>query len=430
MTEMLKSIALVVLVAASLIQSYLLAFSSPNYDPINQTEYVETGWDGPQKAMSDLIAPDQLILHFGNEQHTVLTRGHQFYEMIYYDFVTKRSFDQMRRVQTSAANLNWAEIRSQRVGMELRFQDAVPLGLLANTMLIRDDSIAEDEYINRIWLFVDEDGEDVHAYFFTGSSGVVWYAGDTDITVRELENRVRLGTHLPDFTTENGLLYLPEVDLELPAAEMTYTMTNQEILKRSLFPDPGMVRYLFERDGAQIFTDGKRGLQMEEERHWFVYSDPVSSPQTENDPEIIGNLQNAVKFINRHGGWNGDYLISEISPKYSTGQQTIVFRQYWGQYPVLTEPQTELPFGHIRVSMERGIVSGFERSLLNVNFSSAEKSIVVLQGGDALRARVEQSGYNPVSVFPAYEAVIQEESIRFLPRWAVKLSDGSMRLLP
>lgn len=430
MIETFKSIALVVLVAASLLQSYLLAFSSPNYDPMSQTEYVETGWDGPQMAMGELLAPDQLVIHFGNERHTVLSIGHQFYNMIYYDFATKRSFDQLRRINLSASNINWAEIRNQRPGMELRFQEAVPLGLLANTMQIRDDSVPEDEYVSRVWLFVDSNGEDVHAYFFTATAGMVWYAGSTDITVRELENRIRLGTHLPSYSTENGQLYLPDVDLELPAADIAYSMVNQEQIKRSLFPDPGMVRYLFERDGAQIYTDGKRGLQMEEERNWFVYSDPVSSPQTESQPEVIENIQDAVKFVNRHGGWNGDYLLSQISPRYSTGQQSIEFRQYWGQYPILTDEQLAPSFGYIRVSMERGIVSGFERSLLNLSLTSDEKSIAVLPGGDALRERVRQSGFNPVSVFPAYEAVIHEESIRLVPKWAMKLTDGSYRFLP
>ncbi|WP_010279104.1 YycH family regulatory protein [Paenibacillus senegalensis] len=430
MMETFKSIALVVLVAASLVQSYLLAFSSPNYDPMSQIEYVETGWDGPQLAMGELMAPDQMVIHFGNERHTVLAIGHQFYNMIYYDFVTKRSFDQLRRVNLSSSDLNWVEIRNQRPGIELRFQEAVPLGLLTNTIQIRDDTVPEDEYISRIWLFLDPNGEDVQAYFFPGTSGMVWHAGSTDITVRELENRIRLGTHLPSYSTENGQLYLPDVDLELPAAEISYSMINQEQIKRSLFPDPGMVRYLFERDGAQIYTDGKRGLQMEEQRHWFVYSDPVSSPQSETQPEVIENLQNAVKFVNRHGGWNGDYLLSQVSPRYSTGQQTIIFRQYWGQYPILTNEQGVPSFGHIRVSMERGIVSGFERSLLNLDLDSAEKTMAVLTGGEALQERVKQSGFSPVSVVPAYEAEIHEEAIQLVPRWAMKLSDGSYRFLP
>lgn len=426
--ENFKSIALAVLVVASLVQSYLLAFSSPNYDPIIQTEYVETSWDGPQTTLAELTVPDQMIVHFGNDGHTVLPIGHQFYNMIYYDFLVRRSFDNLRRVNLVAAGINWEEIRNTRPGLEIRFKESVPLGLLTNTMQIREDSTDEDEYISRIWIFLDENGEDVQTYFFTETPGTVLHAGNSDLTVRDVENRIKLGTHLPAYYTENGEYYLPEEDLEIPRVELAYSTVTQEQLKRSLFPDPGMARYLFEREGAQIYTDGKRGLQMENERRWFVYSDPVSSP-VESEPEVIENIQTAVKFINRHGGWHGSYLFSKVNPKYAFGQQTIMFRQYWGNYPILTAEGSNQDFGYIRISMERGIVSGYERSLVNLNSENAEKSGVVLPGGEVLLEKIKESGVNPVSVFPAYEAEVKEETVELVPKWAMELSDGTYQFL-
>ena len=83
-----------------------------------------------------------------------------------------------------------------------------------------------------------------------------------------------------------------------------------EQLQKSLFVDPGTSRNLLDRDGTEIYTDGKRGLQIYHGRHWMSYSDPVAPVETNAASQE--SLLVAVEFINRHGGWDGDYLMSEI----------------------------------------------------------------------------------------------------------------------
>ncbi|SHE15078.1 Two-component system yycF/yycG regulatory protein yycH [Chlamydia abortus] len=425
MMEKAKTVALVVLVAASLVQSYLLAYSSPNYEPINQMEYVDSGLDGPPAALADLILPEQMIIHFGNKQHTVLPYGHQFYNMVYSDLLKQRSFENLRRTNLPASYLDWDLIRDTRPGIEIRFKEAVPIGTLKSIMKIKEDFTVEDVGISKIWIY--ESKEEVKTYFLSDSPEIVYEAVQSDLTVKELENKIGLGAHLPAYYPDSRHdYYLPAVDLQMVQYKVPFNIFTEDQLKRSLFPDPGMARFLFERDGAQIYTDGKRGLQVRNGDHWFSYSDPVSVP-VESRAETKENLTNAVKFINRHGGWNSDYLFSRVSPNYAFGPQTFEFRQYVGGYPVMNTEQSS--FGYIKIVMQKGVISNYERSMINMDIGLAEKSAYRLPGGDALATMLEQSGLNPVAVYPAYQATLGDEKIHLVPQWAVELQDGTYRFL-
>ncbi|GIP35992.1 hypothetical protein J2TS4_52020 [Paenibacillus sp. J2TS4] len=424
--ERAKSIALAVLVAASLVQSYLLAYSSPNYDPVNQMEYVDSGLTGPSAALADLILPEQMILHFGNKNHTVLPYGHQFYNMVYNDVVKQQSFDGLRRSTPSSNYLDWELIRDSRPGIEIRFKEAVPLGSLKNVMQIKEDLTLDDTDISKIWIYLNK--EEVKVYFFTTSPGLILEASKTDLTAKEIENKIGLGAYMPAYSpSELGDFYLPAADLDMVQYQVPYSVFTQEQLKHSLFPDPGMARFLFERDGAQIYTDGKRGLQVENDGRWFSYSDPISVP-VESKADTKENLGNAVKFINRNGGWNNGFVYSRVSPNHAYGPQTFEFRQYIGSYPVINTGQNN--FGYIKAVMQQGVVSNYERSMINMEVELAEKKEARLPGGESLTSILARSGLSPEAVFPAYRAVLSEQVIDLIPVWAVELPDGTHQFLP
>src|SRR5690606_19111985 len=110
--ENVKTIILTLLVVLSLFQSYLLSFSSPKFEPINQSDYVQTDWSGTQMTLDKLIFPEQFILHLGNQNHAVAYPETAAFHYLF-DNIKQTTFDGFRRINPQAAGLQWDEIRNQ-----------------------------------------------------------------------------------------------------------------------------------------------------------------------------------------------------------------------------------------------------------------------------------------------------------------------------
>ena len=427
--EKTKSLLLFLLVVSSLMQSYFLAYSTPNLDLINPTDYVQSELNGTQKGLADVLYPEQIILHFGKKKHTLLQLNQQFYQMIYMDLLKRRTFDGLRRTSLSGLNLNWETIRNDLPGFEVRFKAGIPLHTLQSIMQIKEDLPLENDSINRIWIYVKENKEEVRTFFFSDTNSVVYEVVKADLSVKDVEKYVGLGQFLTSYHTQYGAYYLPDQPLLMPRIRLAYTQFTPDQLKRSLFVDPNMTRFLLERDGTEIYTDSKRGLQLKNEQRWLSYTDPISAP-LENKNDIKENLLSAIQFINQHGGWNSSYVYSKVSPKQGFGAQTIVFRQYMDNYPIVNPDSSY--FGFIKLVLQKGVVSSYERSLVNMDSKSAIRSEASLVGGKELDQLVNSYGKKAdiVSVFPAYQAVFSADLlVELIPRWTVELRDGSYEYL-
>ena len=107
---------------------------------------------------------------------------------------------------------------------------------------------------------------------------------------------------------------------------------------------------------------------------------------------------------------------------YSPGQN----RQAW---PVLSG--SELEFGEIRIGVQRGTTTHYERSMIELG-DVRHMEYTMLPGGDELIKRIngyERSG-SIRSVFPAYVPQRVEDEIRLIPRWAARLESGELVVLP
>jgi regulatory protein YycH of two-component signal transduction system YycFG len=207
--------------------------------------------------------------------------------------------------------------------------------------------------------------------------------------------------------------------------QASYSEFTADQLKRNLFVDPSMTRYLVERDGTQIYTDGKRGLQLKSDTHWMNYSDPISAP-VGNSNDAKENLEYSIQFINQHGGWNGTYNYSRMSQSLITGPQTFLFRQYVNNFPLIGLAPNN--FGYIKLVLQKGVVSAYERSLINIDNDSIVKKEAFLPGGKTLDNLIQQypKKLDIVDVFPAYQVVVNKgKKVDLVPKWAVELKDGT-----
>src|SRR5690606_39138518 len=103
-----------------------------------------------------------------------------------------------------------------------------------------------------------------------------------------------------------------------------YETYSPEMMQRSLFSDPSATWAIEDRSGSQIYTDGKRGLQVEQNGMWMSYSARAAKQSSEN--MLSENVYASVDFINSHGGWDGVHRL--VNPTPTMGEKYVTFRKY------------------------------------------------------------------------------------------------------
>ena len=182
MIESLKSILLVLLIGTSLYQSFILAsYSPPKIEPIQQSNYVQTETLGKQSELADMLFPDQLIIHLGNQQHSVLYPNNYYYTRLL-ENIKQRSFKGFRKTSMYLVNVNWEEVRTKQLGVEIRFRDGIPFTILQQLFRIEGEIPVENDKITKIWIYSKGTNDEVRAFFFTDSPGVGYEVIGADFT--------------------------------------------------------------------------------------------------------------------------------------------------------------------------------------------------------------------------------------------------------
>jgi regulatory protein YycH of two-component signal transduction system YycFG len=236
---------------------------------------------------------------------------------------------------------------------------------------------------------------------------------------------VALSVYEQGYHVFNGDVYLPNQPIDLGAYSLNYTEFTLDQLKRSLFVDPAITRNLTDWDGSQIYTDSKRGLLINSEKHWMKYSDPIVADDSKQ--VTIDNLLTGVSFINQHGGWNnGTFALARVPQRQPFGSQTFLFKQHFESFPIVASNNEG--FGTMKIVMQKGIVTSYERSTIIPNFENMVRTDMKLRGGSDLdqQLRMLARSYSIVAVYPAFQSTIMDKKLQFRPVWAVEYKDGAM----
>jgi len=431
MREKIKSTALVLLVICSLVQSYFLIYRLPGSDPVvkSANDYVKTENMGTELEADELLYPSQITVHLGNNRHTVFYPESTFYNLIY-SRLKGRQFDGFQRYPVQ--NINWSEIRGDQIGLEMEFGKGVPVELLQKVMQIAKDPLFEGESISRLLIYSTETEDQVRVFFFSSRGDVVYEATKADLTVQDVKQQADFGKDWVSYTMENGY-YVPEQSIEMVETTLLTGLFSTEQMQSSLFFDPSITRYIREKDGSEIYTDGRRSLQVRQGRNWINYTDPAAAAVAgESSPGR--NALSAVDFVNQHGGWNGKYRLDQNEGA-SAESQTVVFQQYYGSgqygaFPIID--QSTFHYGIISLELRQGTITGYERSLIYSIGDGSDKKVVQLAGGEKLRKKLELLSQESVikRLYPAYLPSLGEEGLKLTPMWVAELQNGATRILP
>ncbi|MCR2805373.1 two-component system activity regulator YycH [Paenibacillus soyae] len=426
MMEKAKTTILIVLVALSLLQSYLLAYSMPGLGAAIRSEqnYVNPETLGTASSVENVIFPEEIILHKGGDKHTVIYPGTQFYEMILNQRIVGREFKGFQR--SPASILDWDEVRKTDIGIELRFADGISVELLQKLLKLEGDLLFLNERIDNIWILKTEGTEEIRTFFFSSEEDIVYESVRADLTVRDVQDYVGFGEHLPEYRMTADGLYIPEEPFMATEMVFPYETYTPEQMQRSLFFDSSTTRAFVDRSGSQIFTDGKRGLKVEQGGLWINYTNPAAT--TSNETPLSENVYVSVNFINDHGGWDGTYRLMSASPEEEA--KYVTFRKYIEHYPVVDTPAFQ--YGHMQLTLQKGVITEYARSLITLGARSESRTPRWLQGGETVEDMLEHYPRRGevTALFPALKSVLLEEGrLMFVPVWVVRLAGGAEEVL-
>lgn len=422
--EKAKSALLVLLVGLSLLQSYFLAYSMPSMDVKVKTEldYVSADPIGNGEKIENLIFPEQMVLHMGEDQHTVFYPGTLPYYDIILSKLKSRVFKSIERI--SLNTIDWEEVRKEGKGVELRFSRPIPFELLQRVFKIDTDFIFSTDAIDRIWIYASAEREEVRTFFFKSEGGSLYEALQADLTVLDIEGYIGFGQYWDRYVSVNGQLYVPEMPIDR-MLEMTvdYSRYTTQQMQDNLFFDPNMIWTIQDRG---FYTDNKRVLKIEESSSWLTYTDLVAPTNVENN--YVDNVIAAVGFVNNHGGWNGRHeLVPEVHAQHTSA---IRFMQYFRNVPIVSDHRFN--FGYMELAMQQGVVTSYNRSMIVLGDSITDKKPKKLVGGNELRiliTNIERTGRTIAALFPAYRPLLQEDHIVLSPVWAYRLENGDVGIL-
>ncbi|MDK2882229.1 MAG: hypothetical protein PWP58_565 [Bacillota bacterium] len=226
----------------------------------------------------------------------------------------------------------------------------------------------------------------------------------------------------PPLPVQAGV-YVPAQPVSLPVLRVSGEAVNPEVVAGSFFADLSLTRRIHERDGAIIFSDGRRGVRVAPEG-----SVEYSAPEVALGGTFLPAqaLERAARFVTQHGGWPEEARAAALTPVSTAAGAywRLAFNQYLEGLPVLT-PSIEIELTDRGIGRYRRKVLQEEMHVGWVKVSADKLEEQILSAGRL------KKGDRVADAFLAYSIDAGPDGEALLrPVWAVETAAGDEFWLP
>lgn len=434
--ENAKSVLLNVLILTSFVLTWSLWQKQPQFELIAPATYVDSKPVGQTKQLEEMIEPESIVFHYGDNHHTKANANDGQYRVLsslmskwyFYDFL-----------YFPLPEEKWTALTRNKLGIEIQFRSTVPLSLVSQLFTLRGEIEGDIKGISRLWLYYEERDDMVYALFLSDEDQRVIRAR-TVVSPKDLrDSYLTLGKNLPEqilkanagfksstnpqVMTYWNIYYVPKEPVEMRQFLYSYMPIQNDGLVQAFFLDPTLVRQVVERDGTVIFTDGSRSIQIRPGQPTMVYTDPAL-PQQKGMLTNEDKLRGAVTFINQHLGWTDTFHFERIDERAGEGE-TIRFRQYLGAYPFVSRGNSSLD--EITVTSEEGQIITLKQPTIDLDRYISYNTSTLMSGPELFQyLRDQKFDSNAVTnAYLAYETTIHQKYVDIKPTWVVEIAGGS-----
>ena len=375
--EGLKSIFLTALVILSLFLTWNIWTYSPNFDEINQPQYMEDVTISNKQEIASIVQPVQILYHldgkhYGSSSESVL--GDVM------NLVTSWSFSNFEDLSLEYSSQELQNFIKKNGSNEILFADEVPLLLYKKVINIEDRELPDVEFDRILIRAVSVNSTFSHVYFINTSAESIYRMNTETSNVKELTEAI--GAVYETFqpfslieVTEGKSFYLPGTELKINGYKYYTELLDEREFRDALFEDPKLVRQTPTSRGKE-YTDGLREMTVNTDIMMLNYIVPSKKESVKVSSSEL--LNRSIQFVNEHAGWEENYRFAEMD----TDKQEVTFRLYTDGLPVFNSVgMSEI----IQVWTQEEIYS-YDRPFFTMNFPvpPGTKEVTVLSGEKAV----------------------------------------------
>lgn len=316
--EMVKSIILMVLIGMSLVLTFLIWNSSP-YETMGNRATVETmiAETPEKKDIDDMIKPYKIHFTFDESYKGTTDVDHIDYML---EFLKKWRMENpvLEDREFSQAKLN--ELLRSKNSIVFYYSDEVPLPVYESALSIENANIPEVSfrYVVVEW---DMSRAALEIHFISKENGVRYTSAVKRVDAQSFfKDIVNVAKSYEDYAeVRPGSMHFIVVPTdEVHIVQNTYFPNEKDEInptrfRNVLFNDPNAIRRSAVGAHRETFQDNHALMTIDTEKKQLQFVHPsVESYELAIPSEL---LEDAIDFINDHGGWTDEYRFSKMNFK-------------------------------------------------------------------------------------------------------------------
>lgn len=329
--DKLKSIVLTILVLLSIFLTWNLWTYQPNYETMENGNYVAQVNVSEKQEVKKIVRPDLVLYHIKGEHHGTANP----YEL---DKLMKELsrwvFYDVRNETNRVGNIN--ELTRANGNVEIVFPTDVPVDLYRNVLHFEEKKLPSFNF-DKMIVNVENPDSDNGIVYFVSTNGQQVYKSSinasflTDFT-RDFYRGSGQYPRYFAYNTGKQTLFLPENETEMIEYKYLPVTLNSTEFKEALFNDPTFVQKSIIPQYGEEYTNGSSKMTINSNRDMLLYVNPtVESNYTESSSDLV---KRSIDFVNEHGGWTDSYRYAEKDES----QHKVIFRLYSDDgYPVFND---------------------------------------------------------------------------------------------
>lgn len=425
--EHIKSIVLANLVIISLVLSYSIWSYQPAYDVIENQSYLQNVSIGPEKEYDDIVIPNQLVVHVEDKHYLTLKQSNI---LPLYKALQKMEITNFENLTNETTEANFEGITKGKNKVEIIFPSMVPIETL-DKILNLDSKRIQNIVFDRIVISLStKHNSSTKIYFVNEVLNTLYEASfnnsEVISAVDKIKNNYPNYIESTKYKLESGnVVYLPKQPIKLKPIEFLTSDIAVDKLKDAIFIDPSNVRRESSETG-DTYTDGSRLMTVSPNNRTITFVNPTIVDEDNQTPNLL--VQRSVDFINGHGGWTDQYLLSRISPE----NNEVSFRLYVNNLPVYKNAIITTKWG-------KDDIQTFKRPLykFGIQMEKKESEIELMSGSQIMdiikkNKSVNKSLIKDISL--GYETLFADEkksvnqlyynrAIQLKPVWIISYGD-------
>jgi regulatory protein YycH of two-component signal transduction system YycFG len=428
MTEKIKSLLLIILVALSLLLTYKLWYGQQPAELIaedtSERIVVEL-----QKPLEEVVSPAFAAVTTADGYY-LLSKGDPSYDKIWGEILDALSnYDNSSSPESNPELENAVDLITFFCNPVLPSGQGSPWLPAYQDRVISTIKLLSDN--SGLWLAV-QDLSEVSLLIFPLTSeteAIIVEAldviNDSERTIHRVldDNSLQIDSQLS--VSIASTIFVPAEPFMLSRILLYPEEVDRDLLLKTFFVDYNLARIIEEKDGSLIYTDGEKGLRLSS------VSLEYSNPRLEEGRvsfTYLDALKSSNNLFSYHGGWPNNVRIESLTSTGWRGSLSYVvqWRMYFGLYPLYTSIPTKAIFN------DRGLVH-YSRSLYfsDTGASANSDQVAVAEWQDALGAALERfseelPGYNSTvrleAIHPGYAVTVSGSNYIGEPVWYIQLN--------